>query len=156
MAAGEEFVRGFAADGDFLPNIFRRRGEQGSGGGGVCSASVPLAVLLFVFRARIRRRDAGATRSRNDFDFRQREAGEAADQNIAKTEALGAHRRAVGESEDVVRRDVERFGVGEMQADEGVAVADFEADDARPAANFIPKLDLPSTWGPLVCVGARS
>src|SRR5580700_1126975 len=48
-------------------------------------------------------------------DAEQRDAAEAAYQNIAEAEALGAHGRTVGESEDVMRRDVECFGVGEMQ-----------------------------------------
>ena len=66
------------------------------------------------------------------FDALQREAAEAADQNIAEAEALGAHGRAVGQREDVVRRDVERFAIRKMEADECVGVANFQARDARP------------------------
>lgn len=45
------------------------------------------------------------------FDALKRYAAEAPDKNVAEAEALCAHRRAIGKSEDVVGRHVERFSV---------------------------------------------
>ena len=85
--------------------------RQHSGG---VAAGVELMRRLAAYRDLLRLLD-------NGFDALERDAAEAADENAAQAEALGAHGRAVGQGEDVVRRHVERFVVGEAQADGALA-----------------------------------
>src|ERR1700747_1322563 len=62
----------------------------------------------------------------------ERDAPEAARENVAEAETLGTHRRTVRKRENVVRRHVERFRIRKMQPDERIRVAHFEPQNARP------------------------
>lgn len=66
------------------------------------------------------------------FDSLHRDTTKPPDENIAEAEALGTHRRTIGEREDVMRRNVEQFGIREMQSYERIRVAHFVANDPRP------------------------
>src|SRR4029077_8958338 len=66
------------------------------------------------------------------FYLRECEAAEAPDEKIAEAKPLGAHGRAISQREDVMRRDVEGFGIRKVKPDERVRLTYLQIQNARP------------------------
>jgi hypothetical protein len=68
----------------------------------------------------------------NRFDFLQRESAVASHENVTEAETLGAHRRIIYESENVMGRDVGCVVIRKSKAHESVRRVNFMADDLGP------------------------